>query len=171
MYQYGNPYPQSMYNPMMNAQQRLNMMEQQYPQFAQQNPQQVTPVLKGRPVSSYEEANAAMIDLDGSVFYFLDQPHGKIYTKQINLDGTATLNTYSLTEQNGRPLAAMAQPTPAQTQNIGPQDAQTSVSRSELDQVVNNLTDRINGLERKILEGNGNDNKSDSNDGGTQRKK
>ena len=37
-----------------------------------------------------------MIDLDGSVFVFPDFGNGTIYTKQINLDGTATINTYTI---------------------------------------------------------------------------
>ena len=52
--------------------------------------------LKGRPVSSLEEARAMAIDFDGSVFYFPDLANNKIYTKQVNLDGTATLNMYEL---------------------------------------------------------------------------
>lgn len=55
------------------------------------------PGLKGRPVSSIEEARAANIDFDGSLFIFPDIANKKIYTKQINLDGTATLNQYDLT--------------------------------------------------------------------------
>lgn len=50
--------------------------------------------LKGRPVSSIEEARATSIDFDGSVFYFPDLANQRIYTKQINMDGTATLNVY-----------------------------------------------------------------------------
>lgn len=52
--------------------------------------------LKGRPVSSIEEARAQSIDFDGSVFLFPDMANKKIYTKQINMDGTATLNVYEL---------------------------------------------------------------------------
>jgi hypothetical protein len=60
-------------------------------------PQSAAPAyLKGRPVSSLEEARAAQIDLDGSLFVFPDIGNKKIYTKKINLDGTATLNSYSL---------------------------------------------------------------------------
>lgn len=59
-------------------------------------PQQVG--LKGRPVSSIEEARASGIDFDGSIFYFPDVANKRIYTKQINLDGTATLNMYELKE-------------------------------------------------------------------------
>ena len=50
--------------------------------------------LKGRPVSSLEEARAAAIDFDGSVFFFPDLANKRIYTKQINLDGTASMNMY-----------------------------------------------------------------------------
>ena len=51
-----------------------------------------------RPVSSIEEVRAASIDFDGSVFYFSDLANKRIYTKQINLDGTAQLNMYELKE-------------------------------------------------------------------------
>ena len=54
--------------------------------------------LKGRPVSSIEEARASTIDFDGSVFYFPDLANKRIYTKQVNLDGTATLLMYELKE-------------------------------------------------------------------------
>ena len=52
--------------------------------------------IKGRPVSSIEEARAISIDFDGSVFYFPDLANRCIYTKQINMDGTASLNIYEL---------------------------------------------------------------------------
>lgn len=51
-----------------------------------------------RPVSSVEEVKAASIDFDGSVFYFSDLANNKIYTKQINPDGTAALKMYELKE-------------------------------------------------------------------------
>lgn len=54
--------------------------------------------LKGRPVSSLDEVRAAQIDFDGSIFVFPDFANKRIYTKQINLDGTASLNMYCLTE-------------------------------------------------------------------------
>ena len=52
--------------------------------------------LKCRPVSSKEEARAMQIDLDGSLWVFTDIGNQKIYTKQINNDGTATFKTYTL---------------------------------------------------------------------------
>lgn len=54
--------------------------------------------LKGRPVSSIEEAKASSIDFDGTVFYFPDLANKRIYTKQINIDGTASLLMYELKE-------------------------------------------------------------------------
>ena len=49
-------------------------------------------------VSSLEEARATSIDFDGSVFYFPDLANKRIYTKQINIDGTASLYVYELRE-------------------------------------------------------------------------
>ena len=60
--------------------------------------------LKGRPVSSIEEARASGIDFDGSVFYFPDLANKRIYTKQINLDGTASLSMYELKELPPTPI-------------------------------------------------------------------
>lgn len=54
--------------------------------------------LKCRPVSSKQEARAFQIDLDGSLNVFTDVANGKIYTKQINNDGTAAFKTYVFTE-------------------------------------------------------------------------
>lgn len=97
-----NPYQQQL------AQNRLNQMEQQYngqmyqPNYQAQNNQQIgtqMQILKGRPVSSFDEAKASMIDLDGSLFIFTDIGNKRIYTKQIMMDGTAELKTYILEEQ------------------------------------------------------------------------
>ena len=54
--------------------------------------------LKGRPVASIEEARAATIDFNGSIFFFPDLANKKIYTKQINMDGTMSLNMYEMKE-------------------------------------------------------------------------
>ena len=54
--------------------------------------------MKGHPVSSLEEARAATIDFDGSIFFFPDLANKKIYTKQINMDGTMSLCVYSPVE-------------------------------------------------------------------------
>lgn len=100
-------YPYGMNNNMQQqlAQNRMEQLQQQYnnmfPMMQQQQQiQQPQQFLKGRPVSSLEEARASMIDLDGSLFVFTDIANNKIYTKQIMLDGTAELKTYELVEQN-----------------------------------------------------------------------
>lgn len=80
--------------------QNYNYYPQQQPQMQGYPPRQQiqSTGLKGRPVSSLEEAKASIIDFDGSVFFFPDLANRKIYTKQINLDGTASLNMYELKE-------------------------------------------------------------------------
>lgn len=73
------------------------MQQRIYPTYDNPQQQQQTPVgLKGRPVSSIEEARAITIDFDGSLHVFPDLAHQRIYTKQIGMDGTAILNIYSL---------------------------------------------------------------------------
>jgi hypothetical protein len=100
--QYGvgmSPYQQQL------TQNRMEQLQGQYNNMYNQNvmqgqQQQNIQMLKGRPVSSYDEAKAAMIDLDGSMFVFTDIANKRIYTKQIMLDGSAELKVYTLQEQN-----------------------------------------------------------------------
>ena len=92
MFQNYNYYPQQIPNQQVPQQQP----QYQIPGYLRQAPPQVT--LKGRLVSSLEEARATSIDFDGSVFYFPDLANKRIYTKQINMDGTATLCMYELRE-------------------------------------------------------------------------
>ena len=91
MYQNYNYYPQQTTQPV--AQQAMPVYQSNY--F---RPAQAQIGLKGRLVSSLEEARATSIDFDGSVFYFPDLANKRIYTKQINMDGTASLNVYELRE-------------------------------------------------------------------------
>ena len=86
-YPYGG-YPAAT-TPMMRTELPAYMLPQTAP----------SAVLKGRPVSSFEEARVAQIDLDGSVSIFPDLGNKRIYTKRINVDGTAAINTYTLDEQ------------------------------------------------------------------------
>lgn len=146
---YANPaaYASPMGNPSTMQMQRLAQMEQQYPQFAQQPmgqnfTQQQAPIyMKCRAVTSIDEAKAAMIDLDGSLHVFTDIPHRKIYTKQINLDGTASLNIYSLEET----------PTSVQSGATVPNSAkESSVPESIFTQTINSLQSRISALEDKF---------------------
>ena len=86
------------YDPQQIPSQQVTQQQPQYqiPGYLRQAPPQVT--LKGRLVSSLEEARATSIDFDGSVFYFPDLANKRIYTKQINMDGTASLYIYELRE-------------------------------------------------------------------------
>lgn len=93
--QYGNAYQQNSIQPITGGYQ--SYQTQQPVAQVQQTPQQI---IKGRPVSSYDEAKASMIDLDGSMFVFPDIANKRIYTKQIMLDGSAELKVYALVEQN-----------------------------------------------------------------------
>lgn len=79
------------------------MNNNNYPNYYQQSRPQMSmnqPLygLKGRPVTSLEEVRATSVDFDGSVFFFPDLANKRIYTKQINMDGTAILNMYELKE-------------------------------------------------------------------------
>jgi len=60
-------------------------------------------------VTSIEEVKGTPVDFDGSIFYFPDLGNKKIYTKQINPDGTSTVNLYEL-----RPIPQPESVNPAQ---------------------------------------------------------
>lgn len=114
-YQNANPYG-------AQYQQRYMPMEQSQTAYPMTP---TTTYLKGRPVLSVEEAKASQIDLDGSLHVFTDIGNKKIYTKQLNLDGTATLNTYILVEDD----AAVASSSSIQTQ-------QDFITRAEFEQTL-----------------------------------
>ena len=134
---YTNPYGQQL------AQNRLNQMEQQYNanqygmQYPMQQPQQAPQYIKGRPVSSFDEAKAIAIDWDGSIFVFTDVANKKIYTKQIMLDGTAELKTYVLAEP---------EPAPTPTQPQTNDDAY--VLRSDFESQIEHMQAEIEELKK-----------------------
>lgn len=103
-----NYYPQTQYRPPVQVQ------------------QQAPTGLKGRPVSSIDEARAATIDFDGSIFFFPDLANKKIYTKHINVDGTMSLNMYELKEI----------PVAATTEEF---NSNLFVTREEFENVINQL--------------------------------
>lgn len=94
MYSNYNYYPQQQTQTQQIPPQQQPIYQPQ--PYLRQAPMQVN--LKGRLVSSLEEARATSIDFDGSVFYFPDLANKRIYTKQINMDGTASLCVYELKE-------------------------------------------------------------------------
>ena len=91
MYTNYNYYPQQ-------TQQQVRPVMTQPTYQPYMKPGQLPMSLKGRLVSSLEEDRASSIDFDGSVFYFPDLANKRIYTKQINIDGTASLYVYELRE-------------------------------------------------------------------------
>ena len=95
-YMYG--YGMHQYPRMMQPQQVENSAPVTAPQQQYSAPIMMPQVnyIKGRPVVSIDEARASQIDLDGSLYVFPDLGNKKIYTKQINMDGTASFNVFEL---------------------------------------------------------------------------
>ena len=89
-------------------------------------PQPAPAFMKGRPVASIDEAKAAQIDLDGSLNIFPDLNNKRIYTKQVNLDGTVTFNVFEL---NPDPLL--------------PKTDSAYVTRTELDEALAMLKESL----------------------------
>lgn len=94
---YGN-YPA--YNPvpmdpaMVEMQERLKRMQQQAYRPVPPQPAMQYCGIKGRMVTSVDEARAAQIDFDGSLNYFPAPAEGKIYVKSIGLDGLPVFEVY-----------------------------------------------------------------------------
>lgn len=99
--------------------------------------------LKGRPVASFDEAKASMIDFDGSIFYFPDAANKRIYTKQINIDGTSTLNVYALVEQPSESMIQNQEHFMELPKNI--------VLKEEFDTTVDLLLKEIEKLKNNIV--------------------
>ncbi len=92
--QYGNtnPYMQSFPSLPNYNQSNTQSQQQNQPQSYMRTP----PNLVIRAVTGYEEAMATPIPLDGTICVFLDIPHKKVYTKQLNMnDGSALFDSYS----------------------------------------------------------------------------
>lgn len=118
-YGYGMQMPQ--YQRQMAA---MNQEQVQTPTYTTATPNYI----KGRPVVSIDEARASQIDLDGSLHVFPDVGNKRIYTKQINLDGTATFNVFELAPS-------------------APQSAEPSpeyVTRAQLDEILAEFKNTLN---------------------------
>jgi hypothetical protein len=138
-------YPPN-YNMGNSMQQRLSQMEQQFPQFAQPNymnqmPMIQTPTqtLKGRPVTSIDEAKAAQIDFDGSLHVFPDVANGNIYTKQLGMDGLPIFTIYR-------------RDTSAQDTKSGSSETKNAESQYVLRSDFEELKDKFQKLENSIAE-------------------
>ena len=105
-----------------------NILTKQSYQNFQQNQ-----FLKCRPVSSKQEAMASQIDLDGSLWVFTDIGNGKIYTKQINNDGTAAFKTYAFVKDEN------------------PYDSSTEyVTKEEFNKVIQTLAAAIHPAQQQV---------------------
>ena len=129
MYQNYNYYPQTQQQPTAQA------MPTYIPNYLR--PAQPQGNLKGRLVSSLEEARATSIDFDGSIFYFPDLASKRIYTKQINMDGTATLNMYELKE-----LPVMT------SEQQGVVSMNNYITREEFEQAIGQLRNMFTPIEQ-----------------------
>ena len=98
---YPQAFTQPMTMPMPQYQQRLQALEQRYPQFAQQPMQQQQPQIPCRYTSGIEESKAAQISFDGTPNVFIDKASDAIYIKQINLDGNADFLIFKHVSDNG----------------------------------------------------------------------
>lgn len=121
------------------------IMNTPYDNYIGRTMQQNLPIqyLKCRPVSSKEEARACQIELDGSLNVFTDIANGKIYTKQINNDGTATFKTYVFTEDEN------------------PYNSSEFVTKDEFNKVIQTLMASMNVTTNNIE--NNNENNTNNN--------
>jgi len=92
MLNYGYNY--TPYNPMLNTRERINQLEQQFPQYTQ-NANLVTV-----PVTNMAEANAYRVDVNGTPTFFYNAGANEIYLKRTNLQtGLADFIVYKKAEQ------------------------------------------------------------------------
>ena len=111
-------------------------MNNGYQNQGQNNNNASSVYLKCRPVSSQEEARACQIDLDGSLWVFTDVGNKKIYTKQVDVNGLAVFNTYSLDAE--AQVGSNTQTSPAAPQYI---------TKEEFDKTVLTLATAIKNLQ------------------------
>ena len=128
-------------------------MNQSYNYYSNQQPQyQMNPInyarpaqpqiyLKGRPVASFDEVRATSIDFDGTMFYFPDLANKRIYTKQINMDGTATINVFELKEIN-------------LNENLQQPNSEVYVLKEEFETALNQINQTLSSLRTDLKKSN-----------------
>ena len=143
---YYGGYPQMMSPqplPMQQQyQQRLNTLEQRYPQFSSNpQPQPQTPQIPCRYTSGIEESRAAQITFDGMPNVFIDKATNRIYVKQINLDGNADFMIFKRVDET--------EPASAIVETIGKEDFNTLNSKFDsLQEEIKTLSENV----KKIIE-------------------
>lgn len=92
-----NPYPNN-YNPMLSPQQRLMQMEQQYPQFSQQNQFMQQPVqqqgIVGKIVNDFSELTANDVPMNGSAAFFPKADGSELQVRSWTANGTIQTVVY-----------------------------------------------------------------------------
>lgn len=103
-----NPYSQPMmnspyqngYNPMLSPQQRLMQMEQQYPQYSQQNQFMQQPVqqqpqgIVGKIVNDFSELTANDVPMNGSAAFFPKADGSELQVRSWTANGTIQTIVY-----------------------------------------------------------------------------
>lgn len=156
-------------------QQRLNQLEQQYPQYAnnnnymppmqqmnaqqmpnmqqvQQQPAQQIPqlVLQGKAVDSIEVVKATDVPLDGSITYFPKTDGTAIYTKQLQKDGTSKLTIYEAVTDEGSHIQTIDTSSVVQKEDIEKIYADISDVKKSLVNAMNDLFDRFDDFRDEI---------------------
>ena len=134
-------YDTNAYINYMQAQQRMNQLQPQIPQ-PMQTPIQTEKFFKTLPVTSFDEAKAAMISFDGSLNIYVDTQHDRIYTKQLTNHGLAELKVYTLSKES--------EPKENVVEYVTKGDYNALLER------VNKLQEKLNTLGGKHNESNGN---------------
>ena len=134
-------YDTNAYINYMQAQQRMNQLQPQIPQ-PMQTPIQTEKFFKTLPVTSFDEAKAAMISFDGSLNIYVDTQHDRIYTKQLTNNGLAELKVYTLSKES--------EPKENVVEYVTKSDYNALLER------VNKLQEKLNTLGGKHNESNGN---------------
>lgn len=134
-------YDTNAYINYMQAQQRINQLQPQIPQ-PMQTPIQSEKFFKTLPVTSFDEAKAAMISFDGSLNIYVDTQHDRIYTKQLTNNGLAELKVYTLSKES--------EPKENVVEYVTKSDYNALLER------VNKLQEKLNTLGGKHNESNGN---------------
>ena len=137
---YGSPM-QPIQSPLPQYQQRLQALEQRYPQFSQQPVQQQIPQIPCRYTSGIEESKAAQISFDGTPNVFIDKASDSIYIKQINLDGNADFLIFKrVSETNNAPEPVVESITKEDFSLFATTSAQ---QLAEIKSDIKNLADKV----------------------------
>jgi len=102
-----NPY-QNSYNPMLSPQQRLIQMEQQYPQFSQQNQFMQQPIQQNQPqgivgkiVTDFSEITANDVPMNGQAAFFPKADGSEMQVRSWAANGTIQTIVYKpILDQN-----------------------------------------------------------------------